>query len=142
MWCSWSGYHPQDDLAIFGYRLDINVLKKSESFYILGYLLKLIIKTLMIWNLFFCKIWWIWAMFLMENPLYSSKSFFFRSKFGKTSPPKRNIDLEPAFFYPIFWCSQSGNHPGNKKRKGDCIPDVKASYKKDPSISLATYWNF
>jgi lipopolysaccharide assembly outer membrane protein LptD (OstA) len=30
-----------------------------------------------------------------------------------------------------------------KKRKGGyIIPDVKASYKKGPSISLATYWNF
>ncbi len=34
-WCSWSGDHPQDGLARFGYRLVMKVEKKSESFYIL-----------------------------------------------------------------------------------------------------------
>jgi hypothetical protein len=40
--------HPPDDLARFGYRLDMKVgkkkKKKTESFYILGYLMELIIK--------------------------------------------------------------------------------------------------
>jgi hypothetical protein len=36
--------HPLDDLARFGYRLDMKVEKTAESFYILGYLLELIIK--------------------------------------------------------------------------------------------------
>jgi len=44
LWCSQSGHHPENDLAKFGYMLDMKVEKKSESFYILGYLLEFIIK--------------------------------------------------------------------------------------------------
>jgi hypothetical protein len=43
--CSWSGDHPYDDLARFGYTLAMKVDKKPH---ILGYLLELIIK---IWRL-------------------------------------------------------------------------------------------
>jgi len=44
--------HPEDDLARFGHILDVKVEKKLETFYILGYLLKLLMK---IWRFgFFC----------------------------------------------------------------------------------------
>jgi hypothetical protein len=36
--------HPSDDLARFGYRLDMKAGKKKPLFYILGYLMKLIMK--------------------------------------------------------------------------------------------------
>ncbi len=32
LWCSWSGDHPYDDLARFGYILDMKVEKKLETF--------------------------------------------------------------------------------------------------------------
>jgi hypothetical protein len=48
----WSDNHLQDDLARFGYRLDMKVEKNSESFYILGYLLELIIKISLFENFF------------------------------------------------------------------------------------------
>jgi hypothetical protein len=44
LWCSQSGHHPENNLAKFGYILDMKVEKKSKSFYVLGYLLELIIK--------------------------------------------------------------------------------------------------
>jgi hypothetical protein len=43
LWRSQSSDHSQNNLAKFGYALDMKVGKK-ESFYILGYLLELIIK--------------------------------------------------------------------------------------------------
>jgi hypothetical protein len=45
LWCSQSGDHPEKNLAKFGYILDMKIGKrKTESFYILGYLLELIIE--------------------------------------------------------------------------------------------------
>jgi hypothetical protein len=43
LWWSQSGNHPENDLAKFGYILDMKVEKKPESFYVLGYTF---------WNLF------------------------------------------------------------------------------------------
>jgi hypothetical protein len=49
--CWESGGHPEDDLARFGYMLDMkSTKKKTESFYILGYLLELVIKNMAIWK--------------------------------------------------------------------------------------------
>jgi hypothetical protein len=48
LWCSQSGNHSQINLAKFGYILDMKVGNKTESCYILGYLLELIIK---IWQI-------------------------------------------------------------------------------------------
>jgi len=46
LWCSQSGDHPGNDLARFGYIIDMKVFFffKTESFYILGYVLKVIIR--------------------------------------------------------------------------------------------------
>ncbi len=44
LWCSCSSDHPQDDLARFGCIPIYEHRNKLESFYILSYLLKLIIK--------------------------------------------------------------------------------------------------
>jgi hypothetical protein len=54
LWCSWTGNHPSDDLARFCYILDLNVGKKPQSFYILGYLLELSRKS---GNLGFSFLW-------------------------------------------------------------------------------------
>jgi hypothetical protein len=54
----------------------MKVGKKSESFYILGYLLELIIKSVNFKNFFFGEIWRIWAIFSMENPLPGPKAYF------------------------------------------------------------------
>jgi len=49
LWCSWSGHHPENNLAKFGYIIDMKVyIFKIKSFFILGYLLKGIIK---LWQL-------------------------------------------------------------------------------------------
>ncbi len=42
MWCSQSGDHPENNLAKFGYILDMKGGKQTESFNILGYLSELI----------------------------------------------------------------------------------------------------
>jgi hypothetical protein len=66
LWCSQSGDHPENKLAKFKYILDMEVgKKKTESLYILGYILELII-----------EIWRIWVIFSMKNPLHRSKSYF------------------------------------------------------------------
>jgi hypothetical protein len=49
---------------------------KKESFYVLGYLLKLIIKNIAIWIFFSFEIWPIWAIFLMKNPFNRLRSYF------------------------------------------------------------------
>jgi hypothetical protein len=45
LWWSQSGNHPENDLAKFGYILDMEVEKKTESLYVLGYTF--------IWAIFF-----------------------------------------------------------------------------------------
>jgi hypothetical protein len=44
LWCSQSDNHPENNLAKFGYIIDMKIRKQIESFYILGYLLQVIIK--------------------------------------------------------------------------------------------------
>jgi hypothetical protein len=55
LWCSWSGDHPYDDLARFGYRLDIKVEKNSESSIFLAIPTGTYHKNLAIRKLFFVK---------------------------------------------------------------------------------------
>jgi hypothetical protein len=43
-WCSQSGNHPENNLAKFGYIIDMKVEKNIGSFYILGYLLEVIVR--------------------------------------------------------------------------------------------------
>jgi len=45
LWCSQSDNHPENNLAKFGYIIDMKIRKKTESFYILSYLLQIIIKV-------------------------------------------------------------------------------------------------
>ncbi len=61
--------------------------KKTESFYILGYLLELIIKIWQSGNCFL-EIWIILAIFSMENPLRRLKSYFSGRNFGKNFAQK------------------------------------------------------
>ncbi len=102
-WCSQSGDHSQNNLAKFGYILDMKVgkillknklkINPSSNIFLATY-----------WNLSwksgdlikkkFLKIWRIWGGFFlgpfcsMKNPLCRSKSdFFFRSKFGENLAP-------------------------------------------------------
>ncbi len=52
LWCSWSDNHPKDDLARFGYRLDMKIEKnQNPSIFLLG----LIIKIWRFGNLYFPK---------------------------------------------------------------------------------------
>jgi hypothetical protein len=73
LWCSQTGSGQEISLAKFGYILDTQVRKK-KCFHILGYLLELSV-----------KIWWIWVIFFMKNPLYRLKIIFFSSKFHEIS---------------------------------------------------------
>ncbi len=59
LWCSQSGFHPENNLAKFGYILGYQTRKAKQnplSFCIIGYLLKLII-----------KIWWFKFLFLQKK---------------------------------------------------------------------------
>jgi hypothetical protein len=48
LWCRQSGDHPENNLAKFGYILDMNYFLKTESLCVLGYLLKLTPKNMAI----------------------------------------------------------------------------------------------
>jgi hypothetical protein len=73
----------------------MKIEKKSESFYILGYLLlELIFKNLAMWIYFFFEIWQIWVIFSKKNPLCISRNLKkFRSKFGEKFSQKKHIVL-------------------------------------------------
>jgi len=87
MWLKWQSY--KDDLARFGYRLDMKIEKKSESFYILTGTYH---KNLAIWKPLFSKIWKIWAIFFpTENPLYRSKSYFSGQNLAKLRLLKKKL---------------------------------------------------
>ncbi len=45
LWCSQSDNHPENNLAKFGYIIDMKIRKQTISFYILGYLLEVSIKV-------------------------------------------------------------------------------------------------
>jgi len=58
---------------------------ENPSIFILGYLK--------------IKLWRIWAVFSMKNPLHRSKSYIFRLKFGEISPPpqkKLSLCMHPV----------------------------------------------
>ncbi len=61
LWWSQSGNRPENDLAKFGYILDMKVGKKTESFYVLGYT--------------FCNLFGPFYFFTFRI-LYRSKSYF------------------------------------------------------------------
>jgi hypothetical protein len=68
--CSQSGNHPENNLAKFCYILNMKLekkIKKSGSFYILGYLLELIITIWWSDFVFSFKIWRIWVIFYLKN---------------------------------------------------------------------------
>jgi hypothetical protein len=71
LWCSQSGDLPENNLAKFGYVIDMKFgrgkKKKTEFFYVLGYLLELIIKIWRFLELFFFKIWQIWGYFFLHE---------------------------------------------------------------------------
>ncbi len=108
LWCSWSGDHPYDDLARFGYILDMKVEKKLETFKFLflatywnfswksGDLDSIFVGTWRIWVLYFStwkilsvgrnhnfqvKIWWNFAKqkhWVCTFPNHSSKQVTYR----------------------------------------------------------------
>jgi hypothetical protein len=80
LWSSQSGHHSQNNLAKFGYILDMKVGKTRESFYILGFLLQLTHKSLAIWKKIPAKSCKFEAFFSMRNPLYRLKSHFERNR--------------------------------------------------------------
>ncbi len=55
--CGQSGGHPENNLAKFGYMLEL-IIKSGDL------------------HLFVFEIWRIWVFFSMKNPLYMSKSYF------------------------------------------------------------------
>jgi len=57
--------------------------------------LELIIKIWQFEKIIF-KIWQIWVIFSMKNPLYWLKIIFFRSKSGENSPVKETLNLTLA----------------------------------------------
>jgi len=66
----------------------------------------LYVHVTLIWqfgNFFLSEFGQIWAIFLMENPLYSLKLLFLRSKFGKISPKQKRSFGEDSFHHFLFW---------------------------------------
>jgi hypothetical protein len=94
MWCSWSADHPWDTWfsQIWLHTRRYESRKKTESLYILGYLLELIIE---IWRFGFYYFWNLANLshfFSMKNPLYRSKPYFSRGNLQK----KRKETLLPG----------------------------------------------
>jgi hypothetical protein len=76
LWQSQSGNHSQNNLAKFGYILDMKVEKKPESFYVFWLPTGTYHKNLAIRKIKIFKIWRIWVIFSMKTPLCRLKSFF------------------------------------------------------------------
>jgi hypothetical protein len=72
---------------------------KNRMLYILSYLVEIIIKILAIKNFFSFEIWWIWAIFSMENPLYKMKSYFSSQILAKFHPQKKKKNF--VTYYPL-----------------------------------------
>jgi hypothetical protein len=72
----------------------MKIEKKSESFYILGYLLELIIKIWRFGSYYFSKSDEFGTFFSMENPLYLSKSYF-SSRIWQNFAKTKNTGLDP-----------------------------------------------
>jgi hypothetical protein len=87
-----SGNHPENNLAKFGYILDIKVGQKPKSFYILGYLLELV-----------QKIWRIWAIFFHEKSFALDKIIFFKSKIEENSPVEETVPLNEFYMCYLTW---------------------------------------
>jgi hypothetical protein len=98
LWCSQSGNHSQNNLAKFGCILYMKVEKKTESFYILAYLLELII-----------KIWWFeknksskfgkfGSFFSTKKILCIGWNHIFQVKFGE------NLLVEETLVSRFFIC--------------------------------------
>jgi hypothetical protein len=77
------------EVAIIHKMLSARFGKNPESFYISSYLLELVIKIWQFENKHSFKIWRIWPFSFIKNPLYWSKSYFFRSTFGEISEGKK-----------------------------------------------------
>ncbi len=86
--CSQSAIIQKLILPNLGYILDMKSREKTESFFILGYLLELIIKIWRFGKTLF-EIWRIWVFFFTKYPLCRSKSFFSGENFAKFTS-KRN----------------------------------------------------
>jgi hypothetical protein len=105
LWCSQSDDHSQNDLAKFGYILEMKVERKTESFYILGYLLELII-----------KIWWFGIKFKIQKlvnfgPFFAWKilwilgqNHIFQVKICQKFASKRNTIFESVWSRSAFAC--------------------------------------
>ncbi len=78
MWCSWSGDHPWGTWfnQIWPHTRRYESRKKTESFYILGYLLELIIEIRQFGFYYFWNLANLSHFFSMKNPLYRSKPYF------------------------------------------------------------------
>jgi hypothetical protein len=106
LWCSWSDNHTKDDLARFGYRLDMKIEKnQNPSIFLLG----LIIKIWQFGNLYFPKSSKFGPIFFPLKILCIGWNIFFRSKFGKISSNwKKNCchsyvqSVSYIFFFKIW----------------------------------------
>jgi hypothetical protein len=85
-WKFSTGHRPEEDLAKFGYRQDMKVQKKLESFYILATLLGTCYRTLAKNNLI--KNLANEGPFLAKNIFVYVEIVFFRSKKCENSLPK------------------------------------------------------
>jgi hypothetical protein len=78
--------------ARFGYKLDMKVeKKKTESFYIRGYLLELIAENMAIWKKIPSKSGEFGPFFPHGKSFVKVEIIFFRSKFGETSLEKNTV---------------------------------------------------
>jgi hypothetical protein len=76
LWCSWSGDHPWDDLARFGYILDMKVEQKKSKILPYSWLLMEVIIKIWRFRIIFFKIWRIGVISSMKMSLYRSKMYF------------------------------------------------------------------
>ncbi len=98
LWCSQSGYHPGNNLAKFGYKIDMKgggggaKEEKQNPFIFLATFWKLL-KDFVISNFFKFEIWQMWAIFFpMKNPLYRLKSYFSSWNLAKILQHKKHWD--------------------------------------------------
>ncbi len=96
LWHSQSGDHPENNLAKFGYIVDMKVRNFffKKNFYILGYLSGRYPKTLTIWNFLKFEIWQIWVNFPIEKVLCIGwNHLFFQVDIQRIFATKRNTRM-------------------------------------------------
>jgi hypothetical protein len=87
-------------------------------------------KNMAIWKLIFSEIWWIWAIFSMENPLYRWKSYFPGRNLTRFRQKKIHWNLKWVLDCVIISCTQLD----------DPFTSITKALAQYDSLDLSVWW--